>query len=112
MRVVPEALAGELAEADGEQVPEGGGVEPAGEAGLRAGSEAAVEDGGEQVDADAGAAEPRLGAWRSMCATICRRQAREYRAAQAPKSRTTASMGSAGAGVARSLARILSAFLR
>ena len=56
--MVPEALAGEPAGAQGEEAAKGGGVESAGEAGLGAGGEAAVEDGGEQVGADrrAGAA--------------------------------------------------------
>ncbi len=55
VHLVPEALAGELVGAQGEQAAQGGGVEPAGEAGLGAGGEAAVEDGGEQVGADGGA---------------------------------------------------------
>ena len=55
VHVVPEALAGELAGADGEQAGQDGGVEPAGEAGLGAGSETAVQDRGQQVGADGGA---------------------------------------------------------
>ena len=55
VHVIPEALAGELAGADGQQAVQGGGVEPAGESGLGGGGEAAVEDGDEQVQADGGA---------------------------------------------------------
>ncbi len=55
VHVVPEALAGELGGADGEQSWEDGGVEPGCEGGLGAGGEAAVEDSCEQVGADGGA---------------------------------------------------------
>ena len=55
VHVIPEALAGELAGADGQQAAEGRGVEPAGESGHGSGGEAAVEDGDEQVEADGGA---------------------------------------------------------
>ena len=55
VHVVPEALAGELGRAQGEQARKDGGVEPAGEGDLGAGGDTAVEDSGEQVGADRGA---------------------------------------------------------
>ena len=111
VHVIPEALAGELAGADGQQAAEDRGVEPAGESGLGSGGEAAVEDGDEQVEADGGAGAA-LGAWRSMSSTSCRRRARESKAVQAPNSRTTAARGWAGAAAAWSFSRMRSALPR